>query len=65
MSRTRQKNNPRVDEPRNIRQRAKYLRRDDSSPMAWQSMRDADNNADMMALNKTIDRRALPEVKKS
>jgi hypothetical protein len=64
MSRTGRSNNPRVDEPRKIKDRARHLRRDDSSPVSWQTMRDSDNNADMMALNKTIDRRALPKVTK-
>lgn len=63
MSRTGRSNNPRVDEPRNIKARARHFKRDDSTPMSWQTQRDADNNADMMALNKTIDRRALPKVK--
>jgi hypothetical protein len=61
MSRSGRPNNPRVDEPRKIKDRAKRLRRDE--PMSWQAMRDSDNNADMMALNKTIDSRALPKVK--
>lgn len=59
MSRTRQPDAERVKEPRQIKKRAQYLRRVDPA-----ALRDADNNADMMALNQDINKRALPKVTK-
>jgi len=59
MSRTRQPDAERVKEPRQIKKRAQYLRRVDPA-----ALRDADNNADMQALNETINNRELPEVKR-
>lgn len=57
MSRTRQQDAKRVQEPREIKARAKHLKRDD---LYGEFLRQ--RNEQIMADNKTIDNRALPKV---